>query len=116
MVLVKLNKKTIAEMNISGYKNVYILKKENEILGVGMYSSDLDVNMIYFMVYDQYRGNGYGSILLKNLLFILKNEQHKEIILEFENSNKKCINLISKFGAIQLSTRDNLVRYLLPVR
>lgn len=116
MVLVRLNKKTIEQMNIFGYENVYILKNQNKILGIGMYKNELDINMIYLMIYEQYRGNGYGTILLKNILSMLKDKAYKEIILEFENSNQKCINLISKFGAVQLSTKDNLVRYLLPIR
>lgn len=57
------------------------------------------INLINFLIKKKYQGKGYGSLLLKNTLSIIKEiPKIHRVILNVKTSNSRAINLYKKFG------------------
>ena len=119
MEFIKVNNEIVNELNINdtNEKEVYILKINNQIVGFGyiLTNPQKENNIISFFIKKEHQSNGYGTILFKNLLNIIKEKGHKKIELTIEKENYKTINIIEKFNGIHISTNMNLVKYIIPI-
>lgn len=99
---------------LSSDSDVYILK-DDTILGYGfIYNTNKD--MIYFHILEEYRGNGYGTILFQKILDVLK-EQKKlnSIELAIPAEDVRCNRILKKFGGVETHSENKKVYYVIPL-
>ena len=114
--------KNILEKDFDSFWNYNILEKElkndssfylccksdDEIIGFAGISVVLDTAEINNIVIKKAkRGNGYSSLLLKELIQIAKSKKCTTVNLEVAIDNKIAINLYKKFGFVQVGKRQN---------
>lgn len=112
--------KDVLEKDFDEFWNFNILKKElqndssfyicckidSEIIGFAGISIILDTaELNNIVIKKDKRGNGYSSILLKELLQFAKSKNCKTFNLEVANNNIIAINLYKKFGFEQVGMR-----------
>ncbi len=90
----------------------YVLKKENSIIGYGKINKAED-NKIEIFILPEYRGNGYGKILFKNLIDKINNLDF--ISITFDNNNIIAKRITEGFGGKQDSLVNGVVRYIIPL-
>jgi len=106
------------------YNIVYFLKNENDnFLGGIVLRKKLDLNKVSFTwwiynvyVREEYRGKGYGEILLNQTYDILKKKGIKRVLLKVGKKNKIAINLYKKHGFLKKSEDNNdivMFKYLI---
>lgn len=79
--------------NLIGYAGAVVTFDTADIIKIGVLKSE--------------QGNGYGKLLLSNLISKLNECGVKEILLEVEHQNFKAINLYLSFGFSEISERKN---------
>lgn len=104
------------DINIDGDIEVYFLKDDNKLLGYGLINRDVKENMIYIYIYEEYRGNGFGSKLFGYLYNGLKNSEIKELLFTIDKSNTRFISIIDKYDSLLLGTKENIVKYLVVIK
>lgn len=112
--------KDVLEKDFDEFWNFNILKKElqndssfylcfkidSQIIGFAGISIILDTaELNNIVIKKDKRGNGYSSILLKELLQFAKSKNCKTFNLEVANNNIIAINLYKKFGFEQVGMR-----------
>lgn len=114
--------KDVLETDFDDFWNYNILKKElqndssiylcckvnSEIVGFAGISIVLDTAELNNIVIKKIqRGNGYSTVLLKELINIATQKKCKFFNLEVASNNKIAINLYKKFGFEQVGIRPN---------
>ena len=99
---------TILKNELQSSSCIYLCcKLDHEIIGFAGISIILDTAEINNIVIKKSeRGNGYSSLLLKELIRIAKSNNCKKINLEVASSNKIAISLYKKFGFKQVGLRQ----------
>ena len=102
------NKKVLKE-ELSSSSSKYIVAKINdEIVGFAGLKIVLDeVDIMNIVTKKNYRRQGIGSLLLKNLIMLCENSNIKSITLEVNENNSNAIDLYLKFGFQKISIRKN---------
>ena len=77
------------------------------------YIFNREINPIEVYVNKEYQSNGYGKLLFKSLLKILKDNGLKGIIFILDESNFKIINIIKDLGAVELGRNLPEIKFLL---
>ncbi len=100
---------TILENELKKDSCIYLCCKFNsEIIGFAGMSVVLDTAEINNIVIKKNkRGNGYSSLLLKELIQIAKSKKCTEVNLEVAIDNKIAISLYKKLGFVQVGKRLN---------
>lgn len=99
---------------------IYVLK-EKDILGYG-FIKKVSKNPICVYVLDKYRGNGYGTILFRNLLDVIKKnsideelQDKKEIYFTLSKEEGRIHRIIRRSGGMVVFEDGNSVSYVLPL-
>ena len=97
----------ILEKELQNNSSVYLCCKLNsEIIGFAGITIILDTaELNNIVIKKNKRGNGYSSLLLKNLIKIAKSRDCKFFNLEVASTNTIAINLYKKFGFKQVGIR-----------
>lgn len=91
---------------------IYTLKDE-KIVGYGFIKNDED-NQLNIHVLEKYRGNGYGTILFKNLLNVI--DDKKEINLTVSKENIPINRIIKSSGGILVFEGSKCSNYIIPLK
>ena len=85
-----------------------VAKIDNEIIGFAGIKVILDeANIMNIVVKKNFRNNGIGSLLLKNLISLSKELRLSSILLEVDETNIVAINLYKKFNLKEIGNRKN---------
>ncbi|MHA1915772.1 MAG: GNAT family N-acetyltransferase [Promethearchaeota archaeon] len=91
--------------NLISKKNLFLKlegkKKENNLIGFIIVIKDREdqVNIINFLVNPEFQNKGYGTLLLKKTLEIIRElEDIKRVVLNVQVSNSRAIKLYEKFN------------------
>lgn len=72
-----------------------------------------ETNPIEIYVEKDYQSNGYGKLLFNSLVNVLKKKGLKGLIFQLDESNFKIINIIKKYGAVEISRNMTEIKFLL---
>ena len=99
----------ILEKELNSDTSFYLCcKLDSEIVGFAGIAIVLDTaELNNIVIKKDKRGNGYSSLLLKELIKIAKYHNCTKFNLEVANNNEIAINLYKKFGFKQVGTRTN---------
>lgn len=85
-----------------------VAKIDNEIIGFAGIKIILDeADIMNIVVKKNFRNNGIGSLLLKNLISLSKELRLSSILLEVDETNIVAINLYKKFDFKKIGNRKN---------
>lgn len=85
-----------------------VAKIDNEIIGFAGIKVILDgADIMNIVVKKNFRNNGIGSLLLKNLISLSKELRLSSILLEVDETNIVAINLYKKFDFKEIGNRKN---------
>ena len=85
-----------------------VAKIDNEIIGFAGIKIILDeADIMNIVVKKNFRNNGIGSLLLKNLISLSKELRLSSILLEVDETNIVAINLYKKFDFKEIGNRKN---------
>lgn len=87
----------------------YLVVKDNsKIIGfAGIKVSVPDADIMNIVVKKDFRHQGIGSLLLKELISLAKSFDIENLFLEVNEKNTPAISLYNKFGFKKISTRKN---------
>lgn len=87
--------------------NKYLIIKEEEIIGLLVYSVKYEQAEIeYLYINEKYRNKGYSKKLLDFMFTDLKRKSVEIVTLEVKKSNIKAINLYKKYFFKQVAIRE----------
>jgi len=91
---------SVLEEELKNKNSYYIVAKQNEeIVGfAGIWFSVDDIHITNIVVRKDLRGNGIGSILLKELIKISKSTDKQFLTLEVKDTNEPAKILYAKYG------------------
>lgn len=102
------NKKVLEEELSSSSSKYIVAKNDNEIVGFAGLKIVLDeADIMNIVTKKNYRKQGIGSLLLKNLIMLCENLGTKTIALEVNENNSNAIGLYLKFGFQHIGVRKN---------
>lgn len=85
-----------------------VLEKNNEIQGYAVMSEAVgEAHILNVCVRPQSQGNGFGRILVDDLLGAARRMSADIMLLEVRPSNKKALNLYHHMGFCEVGTRKN---------
>lgn len=80
----------------------YIISLDTKSIGsIGTVSSKENVYIVAFGIIPEYRGRGYGSETLSQIVEILLGEGHKRILIEVETKNRNALSLYKRCGFVE---------------
>lgn len=99
----------ILEKELDNDTSFYLCcKLDSEIVGFAGITIILDIaELNNIVIKKDKRGNGYSTLLLKELIKIAKYHNCTKFNLEVASNNEIAINLYKKFGFKQVGTRTN---------
>ena len=100
---------SILEKELTNDSSIYLCCKiDSEIVGFAGISVVLDTaELNNIVIKKNERGNGYSSLLLKELINIAAQKKCNYLNLEVASNNDVAINLYKKFGFKQVGIRPN---------
>lgn len=82
----------------------YIMELNNRVIGTIMeWDNNGETTLINFFVYKQYRGKGYGRMLLDH---VIENMKTDYCVLSVYKENKKSVDFYYKYGFKYLQTEE----------
>ena len=98
----------IHEIESNDVAELYVLKLDNEIIGYGdIWFLFENCDLTKIAIKKKYRNQGYGDMLLKQLMKIAKNKGCEYMHLEVDVNNDEAINLYNKNNFETVRTRKN---------
>lgn len=96
---------------------LYLLKLNDKTIGYGNIAkqNNKEKNVLYIYIIEQYRGNGYGKFLFKELLKEAKNFGYKDITLYTNSSDLVMRRLITNNLGIKISQDNDISEYIIPL-
>lgn len=102
------NKKVLEEELSSSSSKYIVAKSDDEIIGFAGIKIVLDeVDIMNIVTKKNYRRQGIGCLLLKNLITISKSLNAKSITLEVNENNSNAIDLYTKYNFQKIGVRKN---------
>lgn len=96
------------ELRDNPYANLYVLEKNNEIVGyIGFWILFDQAQITTIAVKEKYRGNYFGDKLLLFAINNIKSYMCENITLEVRKSNVTAQKLYEKHGFVKLGERKN---------
>ncbi len=107
--------KKIFNLPISFSDSYYCFKENEELLGFAQisYSEKTD---IYIFILEDKRGNGYGNELFSQVLQNIKDHGIHFLEIEFSLSNMVMARIASRNGGVEITRKEGVVKYYLPIR
>lgn len=100
---------SILKSELESSNSYYIVVKDNSNIvgfaGIKLVIPDCDIMNI--VVKKDFRNQGLGSLLLKNLINLAKSLGVRNIFLEVDEKNSPAISLYNKYGFKTISKRKN---------
>ena len=100
---------SILKSELENSNSYYIVVKDNSNIvgfaGIKLVIPDCDIMNI--VVKKDFRNQGLGSLLLKNLINLAKSLGVRNIFLEVDEKNSPAISLYNKYGFKTISKRKN---------
>lgn len=116
MIFGEMSKEMINDLklNLNDNQKAYFLKSEDEYIGFGtiLFNSSNN-NIIYIFVQEKYRSKGYGALLFKSLIDILKRSNYNDLIFDLTKDQNHIKSIVSRFGAVQISNKNEIEKYIL---
>lgn len=101
------------ELRDNPYSATLILKDKGSLIGFIIYWVTFDqAQIVQIAVYNEYRGLGYGQLLLDEMIKRVMSEGCETISLEVRVSNKVAIEFYQKNDFVEVAKRENY--YSLP--
>lgn len=113
--LIRVDKRIDAILENVDYKNIYKLVKDDRIIGYGTINKDID-NLVYIFIEENSRGEGYGKFLFSKMIEEVKTEGFKDIRLIFNKDNIRMLKIVKGAGGLHLSSLEQDVKYLVPIK
>lgn len=113
--LVKVNEGLKPNIQLEEYHYCYKLVKDEETIGFGTINKNKE-NLLFVFISEENRGNGYGKILFEKMLQETKNIGHKEARVTFNKGNIPMLKIVSDNGGVHLSSNEELVKYVIPLK
>lgn len=113
--LVKEDKVIEAIQEKVDYQHLYKLVRDEKIIGYGTINKDQE-NFIYVYIDEKERGNNYGKFLFLKLLEEVKKMDYKEVRVKFKRENIQMLRIVRGIGGIHLSSDEDGVKYVIPIR
>lgn len=102
------NRKVLEEELSSSSSKYIVAKNDNEIVGFAGLKIVLDeADIMNIVTRKNYRRQGIGSLLLKNLIMLCESLNVKSINLEVNQENFNAIDLYTKFNFEKIGVRKN---------
>lgn len=92
----------------------YSLNVDDKPIGFGRFEN-CEENPIEIFVVENYRGNGYGTTLFKEMLKIAKNNNISKVKFIISNDNYIANRIVTHAKGIKVSTINNNSVYVLPI-
>ena len=103
-------KQWLSEIKKKGVK-VFALFLSTKVIGVTVIQVVIDeAQLHYFSIHPEFRRNGYGSLLMKNLINKCENLRLKKILLEVSEGNSIAKKFYFKFNFFTVGKRRNYYR------
>ena len=112
---IKIDNKIDKITEIVDYKYMYKLNKDNKTIGYGTINND-EENGIFIYIEKESRGNGYGRELFLKILEEMKKEGYKEVKIIFNRENIQMLKIVTKEGGLHISSMDENVQYVVPIK
>ena len=93
----------------------YLLLNDDKEIGYG-YILEQEVNPIEIYINENERSNGYGKFLFEKLLEIVKESDKKALIFDLTRAQYRVANIIAFFGARQIETLENSIKWALVLK
>lgn len=94
-------------------KEIYEVVNDNIKIGY-VFILDDNINEIYIYIKEEYRSNGYGTEVFKNIL--KKFNDRKELFFNIDLKNIIAICMIVNQGGINLGNSRGYTKLVLPIR
>lgn len=96
----------------------YIFVNDNkDIIGKASINDSVKMNKLKISIEDQYRGNGYGKDIFRQLLEEYKTNYKDSSDLRFQiNDENRFNNILHQFGGINISNNNGDLVYILPIK
>lgn len=91
---------------------LFSLTIDGKIVGYARLEN-IENNPIEIYVLQQYRGNGYGTVLYKNILAELKKSNLKDFKTSIDKENYIMTRILEKNGALKISTINGINLYII---
>ncbi len=102
------NKKVLEEELSSSSSKYIVAKSDDEIVGfAGLKIVLNEADIMNIVTKKNYRRQGIGCLLLKNLITISKSLNVKSITLEVNENNSNAIDLYTKYNFQKIGVRKN---------
>lgn len=106
--------KDVFNIDIDSSVEIYILKNPTTI-GYGLIK-DTRENTLNIYIKEEYRSNGYGTKLFKELINIIrKTKKYKDISLIVSKEDTNINNIIKNNGGIEILEEKDKVHYIIPM-
>lgn len=94
------------EIKLNDYAYFFVLEVNGQIEGyIGLWIVANSAEVINFYIMPEYRGQGFGEMILKFVLEVCELSGVEQISLEVRQSNLAAKNLYSKYGFGKVSER-----------
>lgn len=95
------------EINSTNSK-YYVFKEKDIVIGFAGFKQILDsVEIMNIVINRNFRNKGYGTIIFKELIKIIKNYNFKKAFLEVNENNLPAIKIYKQSGFNEISIRKN---------
>lgn len=113
--LEKVDKRIEEILEVVDYEDIYKLVKDDKIIGYGTINKDKE-NYIYIYIEELSRENGYGKLLFSKMLEEVKKANFKEIKVVFRRDNIQMLKIVSGVGGVHISSKEENVQYVIPIK
>lgn len=94
------------ELDENPFSKLFVLEMDQKILGYyGIWITFEECQITTIAVSDEFKGKGYGNVLMEHLIHEAKEALCERISLEVRVSNERAQNLYRKYGFENISIR-----------
>nr|WP_048569209.1 ribosomal protein S18-alanine N-acetyltransferase [Clostridium cylindrosporum] len=100
--------KNAFNLELTNNKNALyrVIKVHDKVIAYGgMWILFDEAHITNIAVHPEYRGAGFGNIIMKDMIEVCKGAKMSAMTLEVRVSNTPAINLYKKFGFVSVATR-----------
>lgn len=111
--LSKMNEEAKIRYNFPIDSECYILKKDEKTLGyskIEILENNID---LFIFITEEERGNGYGKLLFKELLKIIKEKNINNFEISVPHNNLPLVRIIDSNKGIEVSRKEKVAKYII---
>lgn len=111
----KVNEGIKNNIPVEDYDSCYNLVKDNQTIGFGTINKNKE-NEVFIFVQEQERGKGYGTLLFSKMLQETKNIGYDEAKIAFNRGNIPMLKIAIHNDGLQISSDEDSVKYVIPIK